>query len=35
VAADHDFADQAHLVREFGALAGLSPTRLLDEDSRR
>lgn len=35
VAADHAFADQAHLVREFGALAGLSPTRLLDEDSRR
>ncbi|MDD7968742.1 AraC family transcriptional regulator [Actinomycetospora lemnae] len=32
IAADGGYADQAHLTREFGALAGCSPTRWLAEE---
>jgi len=32
IAADGGYADQAHLAREFGALAGCSPTRWLAEE---
>ena len=30
VAADLGFADQAHLIREFGALAGVTPVEVAD-----
>ncbi len=32
LAAQHEFADQSHLAREFASLAGLSPTRFLSEE---
>ncbi|HEY2193325.1 MAG TPA: AraC family transcriptional regulator [Actinomycetospora sp.] len=34
VAADHGYADQAHLTREFRALADCTPTRWVDEEVR-
>jgi AraC-like DNA-binding protein len=34
VAATHGYADQAHLAREFRALAGCSPSRWVDEEVR-